>query len=75
MQRGHHSRMIGSRVVTDADDKVTFVEINQLHSSLANSDRLGKPDRRRLVTHVRAIGKIVRAKGANKQLVEERGFV
>src|ERR1044071_9369032 len=55
--------MIRSWILTDDKDRLCFVEVFERDSSLP------------LVTHVRAIRQIVRAKLANKELIKKRGFV
>ena len=75
VQFGQHSRAVGARVLADDENRFGIGEVVEQHGSLADADALGKADAGRLVAHVRAIGKIVRAKAAREQLVHERRLV
>jgi hypothetical protein len=74
-QRGEHARMVGARIVTDAEDRIGIVEVFERDSALADADRDRQARAGRLVAHVRAVGEIVGAKGAGEQLVKERRLV
>src|SRR5437588_12669845 len=61
--------------MADAKQRVAVIEILQGHRSLADTDRLGQADARRLVTHVRAIGKVVGSVFPRKQLIEKSRLI
>ena len=75
MQLGQHPRAVGARVLTDDEDRLGMCEIVEHHGPLADADAFGKADAGRLVAHIRAIGKIVRAEAAREQLIHERRLV
>jgi hypothetical protein len=74
-QRRQHTRVISPGIMADAEQRVAMIEILQRHGSLADANRLRKADACRLVTHVRAIGKVVGSVFPRKQLIEKRRLV
>ena len=70
-QRRQHARMISAGIVADAKERVAMIEILQGHGSLADTNRLRQPDARRLVTHIRAVRKIVGPVFPREQLIEK----
>ena len=62
-------------ILPDHEDRVGLVEILEHHGALADADALGQADAGRLVAHVGAVGKVVRAEAAHEDLIEERRFV
>ena len=74
-ERTKHTRVIGARILTDNENRVGFVKVFKSDSSLPNSDRFVQRRAARLVTHVRAIRKIVGAKLADKKLIKESSLV
>ena len=75
MQFGHHPRAVGSGVLAENENRVGVLEIIEHDGSLADPDRFRKADAGRLMTHIRAIRKVVRAVKPRKQLIKERRFV
>ena len=75
VQCAHHARVIGAGVVAHRDDEVARIEIIEGHRALADADGQGQPDAGRFMTHVRTIGKIVRAELTGEQLIQKRRFV
>ena len=75
LQCRQHARVVGARVLTTDHDQLGVVDVLQRHTPLADADHLGQRHRRRLVTHVGAVGQVVGAEGAREQLVEEGGLV
>ncbi len=61
--------------MADAKECVAVIEILQGHRSLADTYRLGQADACRLVTHVRAIGKVVGSVFPRKQLIEKSRLI
>jgi hypothetical protein len=74
-QRGQHPGVVGTWVVADDEDRVAALEVVELDGPLADPDRLGQRQAARLVTHVRAIGEVVRAVLSGEELEEERRLV
>src|ERR1700719_775783 len=68
LQRGQHPRMVRAWIVPENKDELRTLHVLQRRRALANSERLHHGYTGRLVAHVRAIRKIVRAKLASKQL-------
>ena len=62
-------------ILPDDEDRVGVVEILEQHRALADADAFRQADAGRLVAHVRAIGKVVRAEAAHEQLIQERRLV
>ena len=75
LQRGQHARVVRARVLADDDEQFGVVDVVERDAALADADRLGQRQPRRLVAHVRAVGQVVGAERAGEQLVEERGLV
>src|SRR5882762_10517346 len=67
--------MIGPGIMAYTKERVAMIEILQGDRSLTNTDRLRQPDARRLVTHVRAVGKVVGSILASKQLIEKSRLI
>ena len=61
--------------MADAKDRIAMIEILQGHRPLADTDRLWQANARGLVTHVRAIGKVVGSIFPRKQLVEKSRLI
>jgi hypothetical protein len=72
---GHHAGAVGPGVLTEDEDRIGLIEVLEEHRSLADADRVRQPDARRLVAHVRAVGKVVRSVLARKELEEECSLV
>ena len=70
-----HARVVRARVLTEHEDRVAELEVGERDRALAFADRLAQPRAARLVTHVRAVGQVVRAELAREQLAQERGLV
>ena len=68
------TRGVRAGVVAEEEHHVAGVEIGERHGSDRRADRFRQPDRRRLVTHVRRIGEIVRAVDAREELPHMGGF-
>ena len=75
MQRAHHARVVRAGVVAHGDDQLAMLEIIERDAAFADADRLRQADAGRLVAHVRAVGKVVRAVFADEELIEERRLV
>ena len=60
VQRAHHPRMVGARIVADGDDEFRLLEIRQRHRAPPDADGARQANAGGFVAHVRAIGKIVR---------------
>src|ERR1700722_15805929 len=75
VQGGHHARAVRTGILPDHKDCVRFVEILQQNGALADADALRQAHAGRLVTHVRAIGKVICAEAPHEDLVEKRRFV
>ncbi len=71
----HHARVVGTRILAIDKHRIGLVEVIQHHSPLADADRLDQRYPARLVTHVGAVGEVVGAKQATKQLIEVGSFV
>ncbi len=67
--------MVGTRVVADAEHQVAVVKILQFDGAFTDANRLRQPDAGRLMTHIRAVGEVVGAIFAGKELPEKRRFV
>src|ERR1051326_6167246 len=67
--------MIGSRILTDDNDCIRFIEVVEGYGPLADADRFAQRRTARLVTHVRTIRQIVRAKLAYEELIQKSRFV
>src|SRR5688500_8977196 len=74
-QRRQHARMVRTGILPDDEDRFRAIEIRERYSSLPNANRLAQRRTTRLVTHVRAIGKIVRSKLPHEKLIKKRGLV
>ncbi len=74
-QARHHAGTVGARVLPEDEDTVRLVEIIQQDGALANAERKRQTDACRLVTHIRAIRKVVGAVLPREELVEEGRFV
>src|SRR6516164_1092593 len=75
VQLRQHTRAVGAGLLAEDEDRVRIREIVQQDGPLADADALGQADAGRLVTHVRAVGKIVGAEAARKKLVHKRPLV
>ena len=75
LECGEHPGMVRARVLAHDDDQVGVLEVVVGDRRFSDADRLGEGGPRRLVAHVRAVGKIVRAERAHEQLVEERRLI
>lgn len=71
----HHARVVGTRILTIDEHRIGLVEVIQHHSAFADTDRLDQRHPARLVAHVGAIGEVVGAKQAAKQLIKIRSLV
>lgn len=71
----HHARMVGARILAINEHRLGTVKIIQHHSALADADRLSQRHPTRLVAHVGAVGEVVGAKQATKQLIKVRSLV
>ncbi|MCY1217686.1 hypothetical protein D9M72_296070 [compost metagenome] len=74
-QRFEHARVIGAGVLAEDEDGVGMLEIVEGHAALAHADALAEGDAAGFVAHVRAVGEIVGAEGADEQLVQVRRLV
>ena len=63
--------MVRARILTGDEDRLRAIEIFERHRALTDADRLRQRRAARLVAHVRAIGKVVRAELPNEELVEK----
>jgi hypothetical protein len=66
MERCHHAWMICARIVPEAQDRISMVEVLKCDRALADADRLRESDTGGFMTHVRAVGKIIGAVGADE---------
>jgi hypothetical protein len=71
----HHARMVGTRILAIDEHGLGTVKIIQHHCALADADRLSQRHPARLVAHVGAVGEVVGAKQAAKQLIEVGSLV
>src|SRR5882724_6695891 len=67
--------MIGPGIMADTKQRVAIIEVLQSHCSLADTNRLWQADARRLVAHVRAVGKVVGSVFPRKQLIEKSRLI
>ncbi|MCY1458346.1 hypothetical protein D9M71_757200 [compost metagenome] len=67
--------MVGAGVLADDEDGVGLGEIVEHHRALADAEGFRHGHAAGLVAHVRAVGEVVGAVGADEQLVEERRLV
>src|SRR5205085_1715749 len=74
-QLGHHPRAVRARILADYEDRVGMRKVIQDDGPFADADTLGQPDACRLVTHIRAIRKIVRSEAADEELVQKGGLI
>ena len=70
-----HPWVIRARVLTGYNYQFGVINIAETDACLADTDRLGESDARRLVAHVGAIGQIVGAESPDEQLIEEGSLV
>ncbi|PMQ06159.1 hypothetical protein DyAD56_05860 [Dyella sp. AD56] len=75
MQRAHHARMVGARVVAHRDNEFAMVEVVQRHRTLANANGVRQAHTGGFVTHVGTIGEVIGAELPREQLVKEGGLV
>ena len=75
VQRPHHTRVVGSRIMADGNHQLGFVKIIQRHRSLPDADRLRQPDAGRFMAHIGTVREIVGAQFTGKQLEQPRRFV
>lgn len=71
----HHAWVVGTRILAIDKHRIGLVEVIQHHSPLADADRLDQRYPARLMAHVGAVGEVVGAKQAAKQLIEVGGLV
>ena len=74
-QTGQHARVVRSGVLAKYEYGIRAIEIIQRDGSLARAEGFLQGHAARFVAHIRAIRQIVRAKGADKELIEKGGFV
>lgn len=75
MQRAHHARVVGARVVPDGNNQLRAVKVVQRDSAFADADRLRQANAGRLMAHVGAVGKVIAAKFTRKQLEQVGRFI
>ena len=75
LQRRHHSRRARSRILPDNHYQIRSFQIFEPNGSFAESGRFLQTDGRRFVTHIRAVGQIVRAELSGEKLVEKSRFI
>ena len=68
-KRRHHTRMIGSRVLSDYQNGICDIEVFEFHCPLAYSERFNECSSRTLMTKVAAIGKVVGSEFPNEELI------
>ena len=68
MQRAHHARVIGARIVPDGDNQLRAVKVIQRHGAFADADRLRQAYAGRLMAHIGTVGEVIAAKFPRKQL-------
>src|SRR5437588_12794579 len=74
-QSCQHARMIRTGILSDDEDRVTKIEIFEHDRALAEAQRLFHSGAAGFMTHIRAIGQIVRAELSNEQLIKKCRFV
>ncbi len=74
-QAVQHARVVGARVLTKDENRVRVIEIIQTDSAFAHADAALQAAAARFVTHIGAVGEVVGADHAAKQLIEPGGFV
>src|SRR3546814_3291875 len=74
-QRLKHPWMVGARVLAPDENRVGVLEIVESHCAFAHADTLGQRHAAGFMAHVRAVGEVVGAIGAHKQLIEIGCFV
>ena len=74
-QRCQHTRMVGSRVLSNDENCVGVVEILERYGPFADANGLPQTLPAGFMAHVRAIWQVVGAKGAYKGLVQEGRFI
>ena len=67
--------MIGSRVLAQNENRLGFIKIFKGDRSFSYADRWTQGRPARFVTHVRAVGQVVRAVETDEQLIKKGGFV
>ena len=75
MQSAHHPRMVGARIMADGDHQLGLVKIVEGDGAFANADRLRQAHAGGFMAHVRAVGKVIGAVLAGKQLKQPRRFI
>ena len=75
MQGAHHPRVVGARIMADGDHQLGLVKIVERDGAFTNADRLWQAHAGGFMTHVGAIGEVVSAILAGKQLEQPRRFV
>ena len=58
--------MIAARILTEYQDQIRVLEVGETHGSLSNSNGFVQPRTTALMTHVRAIGQVVRTQLTSK---------
>jgi hypothetical protein len=74
-QRFKHARVVGAGVLPEHEDRVAVFEVGEGHAAFADPHALPEGDAAGFVAHVRAVGEVVAAKGADEQLIEVGCFV
>ena len=74
-QLAQHARVIGARVLAEDKYRIGFFKIIEGYRALAHADLLTHAHTAGLVAHVGAIGEVVGAVFAHKQLVQKGCFV
>ena len=74
-QRFKHARVVGAGVLPEHEDRVAVLEVGEGHAALADAHALPEGHAAGFVAHVRAVGEVVAAKGADKQLIQVGRFV
>ena len=68
-----HTGMIGSRVLAQNENRLGFIKIFKGDRSFSYADRWTQGRPARFVTHVRAVGQVVRAIETDEQLIRKGG--
>ena len=74
-QSRQHARMIRTGILSDDEDRVTKIEILEHDRALAETERLFHSGAAGFMTHVRAVGQVVRSKLSYEKLIKKCSFV
>src|SRR5437867_3801992 len=70
-----HAWMISARILSDYENRVAKIEVFQRHCAFAETDCFFHSGAAGFVTHVGAIGKVVRAELPHEQLIKKSRFI